>query len=73
MYFRVKGPHLLVYISEKEEYTEESTRACVKQLMSVTNWLHQRHIAHLDLKVIYPCVLDGKSFEACFFFSPKTY
>ncbi|CAG9857602.1 unnamed protein product [Phyllotreta striolata] len=46
----VRGPLLFAYISEKETYSESDVRNYTYQLLSALQWLHQRNIAHLDIK-----------------------
>uniref|UniRef100_A0A6P7GCH9 Triple functional domain protein-like n=1 Tax=Diabrotica virgifera virgifera TaxID=50390 RepID=A0A6P7GCH9_DIAVI len=46
----VKGPLLFKYISDKETYSESDVRNYTCQLISALKWLHQKSIAHLDVK-----------------------
>lgn len=48
--FRVKGPTLFAYLSEKTEYTEATAARYTGQLLSALQWLHYRDRAHLDVK-----------------------
>lgn len=49
--FSVKGPLLFAYISQNDAYIEADVCEYSKQLMSALSWLHERDLAHLDVKV----------------------
>lgn len=45
-----KGGELFNHIVKRRRYSEADTRAMVKQILSALCYLHQNHVAHLDLK-----------------------
>lgn len=47
----VRGPLLFTYMCYKDEYSEVEVSMYTNQLMSALAWLHQKHLAHLDVKV----------------------
>lgn len=51
--FRVRGPLLFTYLCHKEDYTEGDVSNYMSQLMSALAWLHEKEVAHLDVKVKY--------------------
>ncbi|XP_018325506.1 triple functional domain protein isoform X1 [Agrilus planipennis] len=46
----VKGPLLFNFVCSNEFYEEEDVRIYTKQLMSAVSWLHEKDLAHLDIK-----------------------
>lgn len=45
-----RGGELFNHIVKRRRYSEADTRAMVKQILSALCYLHQNHVAHLDLK-----------------------
>ncbi|XP_017782251.1 PREDICTED: triple functional domain protein-like isoform X2 [Nicrophorus vespilloides] len=46
----VKGPLLFNFIAQNDEYTESEVNQYAKQLISALAWLHDKNLAHLDVK-----------------------
>ena len=51
IYYRVAGGELFDYLSEKEFLREDEARIFIRQILSAMDYLHDRGIAHFDLKV----------------------
>lgn len=47
---RVHGPMLFTFICQLESYCEAIVLHYMAQLTDALNWLHQRNVAHLDIK-----------------------
>lgn len=45
-----RGGELFDHIVKRRHYSESDARALVKQILSALCYLHQNHVAHLDLK-----------------------
>ena len=49
--YRLKGPELFDYLSEKDYLEEKEARMYIRQLLEAIAYCHERKIIHLDLKV----------------------
>lgn len=48
---RLLGGELFDYLIEKEYLSEKDATCYVRELLEIMNYLHQKQICHLDLKV----------------------
>lgn len=51
LYNSIKGGELFDFIAEKENLTETETIPFMEQILEGVNYMHQKNIAHFDLKV----------------------
>jgi len=49
--FRVRGGELFEFLAEKEFLVEEEATVFLKQILNALKAMHERHVAHLDIKV----------------------
>ncbi len=49
--YSIKGGELFDFIAEKENLTETEAIEFMKQILEGVSYMHQKNIAHFDLKV----------------------
>lgn len=49
--YSIKGGELFDFIAEKENLTETEAIEFMKQILEGVNYMHQKNVAHFDLKV----------------------
>ena len=50
-FFSVSGGELFEYLAEKEKVSEAEAVEFLKQILDGINYMHQKNMVHLDLKV----------------------
>lgn len=48
--YRAAGGELQAILDEEGSITEEKTRICIREVLKALEYLHRRHVAHLDIK-----------------------
>lgn len=48
--FRATGGELQAILDEEGALTEAQAQICMKEILNALQYLHKKHIAHLDLK-----------------------